>query len=230
MDPAAHRATSVEARFFDLVGRSTPDVIVLDLSGAPAAGIETILTIRRRAEIPILVVCDPRHSLQEEYRIAGAAGCIAAPIDIIRLNETIQKILRVRGRRRTPQSSAPENYSFAGMRLYPRRNLLAGENGTTADLTSSEGRLLAHFVSKPWTICTRREIAEVLYGPQHTVGDRAIDVIVNRLRKKLALVGGEEAEHLIKTEFRRGYLLIADVTTLPHEASVRSPALLAAAG
>lgn len=229
MGPATRDAVSVAARFFDLVGRSQPDVIVLDLSGAPADGIDTILAVRRRTDIPILVVCDPTHALKEEYRIAGAAGCIALPIDIIRLNETIQKIIRVRGRGQTSPSSAPQNYAFAGMRFYPRRNLLAGENGATADLTSSEGRLLAHFVSKPWTICARAEIRELLYGPEHTVSDRAVDVVVNRLRKKLALVGGEDAEHLLKTEFRRGYLLVADVTTLPREAAARSPVPLAAA-
>src|SRR5215831_2322573 len=229
-DPAARHSAPDEARFFDLIGRSQPDVIVLDLSAAPPDGVDTILKIRRRSDIPVLVVCDPQRPLQEDYRIAGAAGCIAAPVDIIRLNETIQKILRVRGRSRSSPSNGSENYSFAGMRLYPRRNLLSGENGTTVDLTSSEGRLLTHFASKPWAICTRGEIGELLHGPEHTVGDRAIDVIVNRLRKKLALIGGEDAEHLIKTEFRRGYLLVTDVATLPHETAARSPSLLASAG
>jgi DNA-binding response OmpR family regulator len=112
------------------------------------------------------------------------------------------------------------------MRFYPRRDILAGENGPTADLTSSEGRLLAYFLSKPWTLCTRDEIGELLYGPEHTVGDRAIDVVVNRLRKKLVSVGGPDVEHLIKTEFRRGYLLVSDVAILPHEALVRARAAL----
>ena len=222
----SHQPDLVQALFFDLVGRSKPDVIVLDFSSAPAAGTDTILTIRQRTDIPILIVCDPEQSLLDEYRIAGAAGCIPAPVDIIRLNQTIQKIIRVRGRGRLSLTSAPENFFFAEMRFYPRRNSLAGENGPTADLTSSEGRLLTHFVSKPWTLCTRGEIGELLYGPEHTVGDRAIDVVVNRLRKKLALVGGRDAEHLIKTEFRRGYLLVADVATLPPEAFARPHAVL----
>jgi len=222
----SHQPDLVQALFFDLVGRSKPDVIVLDFSNAPAAGTDTILTIRQRTDIPILIVCDPEQSLLDEYRIAGAAGCIPAPVDIIRLNQTIQKIIRVRGHGRPSLSGAPENFIFAEMRFYPRRNILAGENGPTADLTSSEGRLLAYLLSKPWTLCTRDEIGELLYGPDHTVGDRAIDVVVNRLRKKLVSVGGPDAEHLIKTEFRRGYLLVSDVATLPHEASVRARAVL----
>jgi hypothetical protein len=44
--------------------------------------------------------------------------------------------------------------------------------------------------------------------------------VVNRLRKKLVLAGGVDAEQLIKTEFRHGYLLAADVVAFPYEASV----------
>ena len=63
----------------------------------------------------------------------------------------------------------------------------------------------------PWMLCTRSEIADLLYGPGHSVGDRAIDVVVTRLRKKLVLAAGIDAEQLVKTEFRRGYLFVADV-------------------
>jgi two-component system OmpR family response regulator len=221
---------SVQGHFFDLVSRGKPDVIVLDFSGAPAAGTDRILTIRQRTDIPILVVCDPEHPFADEFRIAGAADCIPLPVDILCLNQTIQKIMRVRRRGRPPLTRPPENFSFAGMIFYPRRNLLVREGGSTVDLTSSEGRLLAHFVSKPWDLCTRSEIGELLYGPGHTVGDRAIDVVVNRLRKKIGSVGGPDAEHLIKTEFRHGYLLVAEVTTLSPESSARPGAVLQGAG
>jgi two-component system OmpR family response regulator len=80
-----------------------------------------------------------------------------------------------------------------------------------------EGRLLALFLSRPWTLCTRNELAELLYGREERVGDRAIDVVVNRLRKKLSSAGGAEAGRLIQTEFRRGYLLAAEVSRLSHE-------------
>jgi two-component system, OmpR family, response regulator len=211
---------AVQAHFFDLIDRSSPDIIVLDFSRAPATGTDTILAVSRRTEIPILVVCDPEQPQTEDYRIAGAADCIAAPVDIFSLNQTIQRIVRVRGRGRPPSSRAPQNFTFAGISFYPRRNVLTGPTDPKIDLTTSEARLLMHFVSQPWTLCTRKEIGELLYGPEHPVGDRAIDVVVNRLRKKLSLARGVDAEQLIKTEFRRGYLLVADVATLAHEPPV----------
>ena len=219
--PGGDRPSSVQAHFFYLISRSSPDVIVLDFSRAPTAGINTILTVRRRTDVPILVVCSPEQPEIEDYRIAGAADCIAAPVDIVSLNQTIQRIVRIRGRGRPVSSRAPDNFRFARVCFDPGRNLLTGAAGNNIDLTTSEARLLTHFVSRPWTLCTRSEIGELLYGPGHSVGDRAIDVVVNRLRKKLVLAGDVDAEQLIKTEFRHGYSLAADVETLPYEALVR---------
>ncbi len=220
------RPDAVQAHFFDLLSRSSPDVIVLDFSHTPAAGTNAILTVRRRTEIPILVVCSPEQSEIEDYRIAGAADCIAAPVDIVGLNQTIQRIVRVRGRERPVSSRAPDNFRFGGVCFSPGRNLLTGPDRNNIDLTTSEARLLTQFVSRPWTLCTRGEIAQLLYGPEHSVGDRAVDVVVNRLRKKLVLAGGIGAEQLIKTEFRHGYLLAADVATLPYEAAAQAGAVV----
>src|SRR5690348_4255561 len=96
------RADSAQTRFFDLISRSSPDVIVLDFSRGPTRGTDTILTVRRRTEIPILVVCNPQQPQMDDYRIAGAADCITAPVDIVSLNQTIQRIVRVRGHGRPP--------------------------------------------------------------------------------------------------------------------------------
>jgi len=116
---------------------------------------------------------------------------------------------------------------FAGISFQPGRDVLAADDGSTVELTTSEARLLSHFLSKPWTLCTRREIGEFLYGNNHMIGDRALDAIVNRLRKKLSSLGGYAVDQLIKTEFRRGYLLVSDVAVVPHDS--RAPhALLAA--
>jgi two-component system OmpR family response regulator len=213
----AETPTSVDARFFDLVSRSGPDVIVLDLSRAPEDGVATILTVRQQTDVPILVVCQPANALFDEYRIAGAADCLPAPVDIIGLNQTIQKILRVRSRTTSLPGRAPMNFGFAGIRFHPRHNVLATEGGPTVGLTSLEGRLLTHFLAKPWALCTRNELAALLYGGEERVRDRAIDVVVNRLRKKLSTAGGAEAGRLIQTEFRRGYLLAAEVSRLSHE-------------
>ncbi len=76
---------------------------------------------------------------------------------------------------------------FSGLTLHPHENLLIGADGATIKLTTSENRVLVHFVSNPWTLCTRDALAEALYGPHRPNSDRAVDVIVTRLRKKIGV-------------------------------------------
>jgi len=86
---------SAHTRFFKLVGDSKPDVIVLDFTRAPGVSAKTITKVRDRTNIPILVVCNSTHSSTEDYRRAGAAECISAPVDIPILNRAVQQIMRL---------------------------------------------------------------------------------------------------------------------------------------
>lgn len=212
---AAKNPGAVEARFFDLLRDSKPDVVVLDLSRSNGAGVDAILKIRQQCTTPILVVCDPEQESSGDYRIAGAAECIPAPIDIMQLNQTLQQIIRVTGRAKPATMRSANAYTFAGMTFFPHENRLLGSQDSVSKLTSSESRLLFHFASSPWVLHSRAEVGEVLYGQHRPTSDRAIDVVVNRLRKKLVMLCGPSGQNLIKTEFRRGYMLVADVSTMP---------------
>jgi hypothetical protein len=46
---------------------------------------------------------------------AGATDRIAAPVDLVSLNQTIQRIVRIRGHGRPMASRAPDNFRFAGV-------------------------------------------------------------------------------------------------------------------
>jgi DNA-binding response OmpR family regulator len=124
-ESALPSADAVQNHFFDLVSDGKPDVIVLDFSGAPRSGTATILTIRQRSAVPILVVCSPAHPLTEEYRIAGAADCISPPVDIHLLNQAIQRILRVTGRDGAPADKPPRKLALGGMSPQTQHNVLA---------------------------------------------------------------------------------------------------------
>lgn len=222
-------APAAEARFFDLLRDSSPDVVVLDLSRSNGHGVETILKIRQESTIPILVVCDPDQPASHEYRLAGAAECIPAPVDIVLLNQTLQKIMQVTGPAKARGNRTPDALVFAGLTFRPHQNLLVAADGTTTRLTTSENRLLFYFACTPWVLRTRGEVGEMLYGRHRPTSDRAIDVVVNRLRKKLTALCGPAGQNLIKTEFRRGYILVADVA-MPSSGAVGGapePALIA---
>ena len=214
---AAPDAAEIEAHFFNVVREHNPDVVVLDLTSPSGSGIDAILKIRRRSGVPILVVCGPDDPQVREYCLAGAAECMQAPVDLMQLNRTVQQIIQLSRNSRLsvvpePTPTPTQAVHFSGLTLHPHENRLVGGDGTMIKLTTSENRVLVHFVSNPWALCTRDALAEVLYGPRRPNSDRAVDVIVTRLRKKIAALGGPTAQRLIKTEFRRGYMFVAEVS------------------
>lgn len=212
---AAASAAELEAHFFNIVRQYNPDVVVLDLTGEPGNGTATILKIRRRTAVPILVVCSRDDLMMREYCLAGAAECMPAPVDIMQIHLTVQKIIQL-SRDSQHSDSVDQNQTqslaFSGLTLHPHENLLVGPEGATTRLTTSENRVLLHFVNNPWTLCTRDALAGVLYGPHRPNSDRAVDVVVTRLRKKMLSLGGPAVQNLIKTEFRRGYMFVAEVS------------------
>jgi two-component system OmpR family response regulator len=222
---AANLPADIEARFFNVVRQHNPDVVVLDLTTSEGNGIPAIVKIRRRSGVPILVVCGPGDPQMREYCLAGAAECMQAPVDLMALNQTVQEIIQLSKSLNAavaPEPSQTEPVCFAGLTLYPHQNLLIGSDGSTIKLTTSENRVLVHFVSNPLTLCTRDALAEALYGPHRPNSDRAVDVIVTRLRKKVGSIGGPATQGLIKTEFRRGYVFVAEVTVGPPVAARRA--------
>jgi DNA-binding response OmpR family regulator len=204
-------AVSLETRFFSMLREAKPDVVVIDLREANGDGVGMILKIRRQCNVPILVVCGPDNQCAQDYRFAGAAECIASPVDLVAFNEVLQQIVRVYGQAPQLAGREAEAISFSGLNFRPHQNMIVGPEGRSVRLTTAESLLLAHFVANPWEIQTRTVLAEALYGKHRPATDRAIDVVVNRLRTKLRSIG-EATEHLIKTEFRRGYRFVCDTS------------------
>jgi two-component system OmpR family response regulator len=223
-------AAALEAHFFNMVRQANPDVIVLDLTETQDNGIGAVFKVRRGCDVPILVVCTAADPLRREYCLAGAAECMEAPVDLMQLNRTVQQIIRLSRESRPAAAAEPpqmQSLCFSDLTLHPHENTLVRADGTSTRLTTSENRVLLHFVSNPWTLCTRDALAHALYGAHRPSSDRAVDVIVTRLRKKIAALGGPAAHRLIKTEFRRGYVFVAEVSAAAPAARQSTPPLQA---
>src|SRR5580692_11244925 len=112
-------AVARESRFFDLLREAKPDVVVLDLSRANGSATSSIVKIRRQSSVPILVVCEPGAERERNYRIAGAAECIASPVDVVTLNEVLQQIVRINRQAAEPPARETQALNFAGVTFKP---------------------------------------------------------------------------------------------------------------
>jgi two-component system OmpR family response regulator len=100
-------------------------------------------------------------------------------------------------------------YRFAGWTVEVARRRLLNEQGVEVLLTGGEFDLLIALVERANRVLTRDMLLDLLRGRQAGPYDRAIDVAVSRLRRKLEDDGRNS--QLIKTVRGGGYVLAANV-------------------
>lgn len=179
------------------------DLIVLDVMMPGESGIELAENLRREGqEVPILMLTARG---EPDDRIAGLeAGVddyLGKPFDPRELALRIRTILR----RAAPPPLVETNAGPVqlGTRWFdPSRTELRGPEGTVR-LTGGEAALLAALAARPNDVLSREEIAAALGTPE--AGERAIDVQVTRLRRKIEPDPREP--RFIQTVRHRGYVL-----------------------
>ena len=183
-----------------VIAAERPALVVLDLMLPGEGGLEIC---RRLAALRVPVIM--LSALGEETdRIVGlelgADDYLPKPCSPRELLARVRAVLR---RREHAEPAASGCYHFAGWSFDPRRRELRSPGGVAMALSSGEYRLLTVFVERPLRVLTRDQLLDVARGPGADVFDRAIDVQVSRLRKKLA---GEDGGDLIVTVRNEGYM------------------------
>jgi len=179
------------------------DLLVLDVMMPGESGLDLTESLRRDGhEVPILMLTAAG---APDDRIAGfergADDYLAKPFDPRELALRIRTILK----RAAP--AAPSGLLMAPVQLGPHwfdpeRGELRGQDGTQR-LTGGEAALLSALARRAGDVLTREEIAAALGTPE--AGERAIDVQVTRLRRKIEPDPREP--RFLQTIRHRGYVL-----------------------
>jgi len=195
-------ANAAEAR--DKLRFLQPELMVLDVMMPGESGLELMESLRRaNAEVPVLLLTARG---APEDRIAGfeagADDYLPKPFDPKEL------LLRIRARLRrvaVPPSvpGAPAGPLPLGpLEFDPLRGELRGPDGVVR-LTGGEAALLVVLARKPNEVFSREDIVAALSMDE--TGERAIDVMVTRLRRKLEADPREP--RFLHTVRGRGYVL-----------------------
>jgi two-component system OmpR family response regulator len=137
----------------------------------------------------------------------GADDYLSKPCNPRELLARVRAVLR-RAEQRGQTSAVNAGCEFAGWRLDLVRRELRSPQGVVVNLSSGEFSLLRAFVERPQRVLTRDQLLEFARGPDSDAFDRAIDVQISRLRRKLDDGGGQD---LIRTVRNEGYMFTPKV-------------------
>src|SRR5262245_25963969 len=199
----------------DVMARETIDLVVLDLRLPGEDGMQIARKLRDDSDIPIIMLTARKDEADRVMGLElGADDYLTKPFSPRELLARVRALLR-RARAHQTVSEGLQKiraYRFAGWELSVRLRRLTAPGGATIPLTNAEFNLLAAFLASPYRVLSRDQLLGLSRLHNDEVYDRAIDVQVGRLRKKLQPDEGQP--ELIHTERGAGYVFSAQVETI----------------
>lgn len=141
----------------------------------------------------------------------GADDYVAKPCNPRELLARIRAVLRRRHEPRETGDVSGVIAEFAGWRLDLVRRELRSPDGVLINLSDGEFSLLRVFVERPQRVLTRDQLLDMARGRDSDAYDRAIDVQISRLRRKLD-GASHSTDELIRTIRNEGYMFTPKVT------------------
>ena len=180
-----------------------PDVVVLDLNLPVLSGLEVCRILRQRpatATVPIIMLTA---RTSESDRItgldSGADDYVTKPFSARELAARVRAALR-RGR----AGDAPLASTYRGAHLVADFEAVSVTvDGTPVKLTRREFELLRYLVDNRNRVLSRDRLLERVWGYDHFIETRSVDVHVGRLRAKLGAAGRQ-----IETVVGLGYRFV----------------------
>ncbi|OSX99199.1 response regulator transcription factor [Bacillus nitratireducens] len=177
-----------------------PDVLILDVMLPDTDGYELLRLFREKdRDIPVLMLTAKSQMNDKLLGLQlGADDYVTKPFNYAEL------ILRVKNMSRRVKKEVAVSHEViraGGLVICPKERKVHVE-GQEIQLTYREFNLCQLFVSNPQRVFMRDELLEKVWGFEYIGNTRAVDIMVQRLRKKL----GKSGEY-IKTIYGVGYKL-----------------------
>jgi two-component system OmpR family response regulator len=202
---------AADARAMDRMLAQAPiDLVVLDLMLPGEDGLSICRRLSADGGPAIIMVSAMGEEIDRVLGLElGADDYLPKPCSprelLARVRAVFRRLEEVRG-------GAPRKgkaYQFQGFVVDALRRQLRAPNGATILLTSGEFSLLSAFLDHPQRILSRDQLLDIARGNDADVFDRAVDVQISRLRRKLHACSDTE---IIKTVRGAGYMFDVAVT------------------
>lgn len=189
------------------LARHPVDLVVLDVMLPGADGLVLSREIRKHSRIPIIMLTARSSPYDRVMGLEnGADDYVSKPFEPRELVARIHTVLR----RSSQESAGPISVArsdvvcFDGWELHREDRCLTSPTGLVVALSNAEFRLLTTFLQMPRRLFSRDQLMEQARGRAMDAFERSIDLLVSRLRQKLA--DDPDEPSMIKTVRGAGYM------------------------
>ena len=204
-------ASGAQVRAF--AERASVALVLLDLGLPDEDGLQLLRLLQGQWQVPVIVVSGRGEAVERVVGLElGADDYVGKPFDLRELLARIRSVLRRSGERVSAAPPAPAAcLQFDGLSLDPGARRLIDRDGRDVDLTHGEFELLQTLLRRPQQVLSRDELMNALHGRDAGPFDRAIDVQIGRLRRKIE--ADPARPRLIQSIRGVGYRLASTVRT-----------------
>jgi two-component system OmpR family response regulator len=203
-----------------LLGQGEYALIVLDVMMPGEDGLTALRSLQKSGGPPVIMLSAVGTDIDRIVGLEiGAEDYLAKPCNPRELLARIRTVLRRVAASPPIAETRPEaaksqdqgeTLLFAGWRLELMSRMLYDPSNAMVALSDGEFRLLRAFLQHPRRVLNRNQLLDYALGSETESYDRAIDVQISRLRRKLT--HGPERTDLIRTVRMEGYMFVPAVT------------------
>ncbi len=173
------------------IAEQTPDLIVLDLNMPEEDGLSIIRDLKQHSGVPIIMLTATASPIDRVVGLElGADDYLAKPCELRELLARIRSVLRRSQTSAAPAAAAPavaaaNRVRFGTKWLDLDAQNLRDDEDNEHPLTASEFALLRVFATNPKRVLSRERLLELANARDSEAFDRAIDIRIMRLRRKI---------------------------------------------
>ena len=198
--------------FASHLARETIDLVIVDLRLPGESGMQIARKLREDSDIPIVMLTGLTEEADRVMGLElGADDYLTKPFSPRELLARIRALLRRAKAQASPADAINKvrAYRFGEWELNVPLRKLRNPQGAPVELTKGEFSLLTAFLSAPQRVLTRDQLLELSRLHNAEVYDRAVDLQILRLRRKIE--ADPAHPQYIRTERGAGYVFAAPV-------------------
>jgi DNA-binding response OmpR family regulator len=191
----------------EMVRRTLPDMVLMDLSLPDLDGFELLSRMREFSDVPVIIVTSKDAEIDRIRGLElGADDYVISPFSYMELLARVRAVLR---RSVAKDPALPATVENGGLVINTRSEQVKLD-GAEVQLTPIEYKLLRELASSTGQTVSQELLLAKVWGEEYLDTPNVLKVHIHRLRRKL----GDDPENprIIATVARRGYQLLAPAT------------------